>query len=176
AGHRVAIVDAEVRRPVQHEIFGMDRSPGLTEWLHSETPTRAVLRPTSLARVDLLSTGQSLDTPGDALVARGPQVRALLDELRTRYEVVFVDAPPILVVHDTTLLARLADCVLFVVRPNRADQDLLSRARTLLTGAGARVIGCAMNHVDPTALYGYKNYTYEAPRRSRREPAPRTAD
>src|SRR5262249_40445654 len=69
AGHRVAIVDAEVRRPVQHEIFGMDRSPGLTEWLRSETPTRAVLRPTSLARVDLLSTGQSLDTPGDALVA-----------------------------------------------------------------------------------------------------------
>jgi tyrosine-protein kinase Etk/Wzc len=199
-GEPVVIVDAEVRRPVQHTLFGVPRAPGLTDvllaaeqaaprsltpsarpepsppapggWREASTETIVTLpevelasemlagglRPTRVPNLWLLATGQVVPNPGDRLVTALPFLRAALRQLRRDYSVVLVDAPPLLLVHDTALLARLCDGVLFVVSSHRAERDLLARARERLESAGASVLGTALNSVDPGRVYGYDTY------------------
>lgn len=156
AGQRVLVLDGEVRRPVQHLIFGVAREPGLTESLR-ETAIRPPF-PTQVRNLEVLPTGGAVGEPGDAIVSRLARVREVLDELRSRYDLVLIDTPPVLLVHDTALFAKLADAVVLVVNSNRTDREILARARQLLASAGANVVGTVLNHVDPGAVYGYRAY------------------
>jgi len=69
-----------------------------------------------------------------------------------------LDAPPLLLVHDAALLAGMVDGVIFVVSSQRADAELLGRAKKLLADAKANVLGVVLNHVDPERVYGYGKY------------------
>jgi capsular exopolysaccharide synthesis family protein len=156
AGERVLVLDGEVRRPVQHTIFDVPRAPGLTESL-AGTSIAAPFR-TRIPNLEVLTTGREIDVPGDAIVSRLSRMKAILNELQSRYDIILIDTPPILLVHDTALFAKMADGVVLVVNSNRSDAELLGRARQILAAAGARVVGTVLNHVDPTAVYGYRAY------------------
>jgi len=145
-----------VRRPVQHLIFGVAREPGLTETL-SGTTIQPPLR-TQIPNLEVLPTGAGIREPGDAIVSRLARVRQVLDELRKRYDLVLIDTPPVLLVHDTSLFAKLADAVVVVVNSNRTNREVLARTRQILGSAGANVVGTVLNHVDPSAVYGYRAY------------------
>jgi polysaccharide biosynthesis transport protein len=199
-GDPVVVVDAEVRRPVQHSLFGVPRAPGLTDillgaeqaaprpaalparresdkagvggWREATAERTATLaevelpagllagglRPTRVPNLSILTTGQLVPNPGDRLVTALPFLRAVVRQLRDEFPVVLVDAPPLLLVHDTAYLAKLCDGVLFVVSSHRAERDLLARARERLETSGANVLGTALNSVDPGRVYGYDTY------------------
>jgi len=153
-GRRVLLVDAELRRPVQHTIFGVDRAPGLADALGSNRKLSALVRPSGVANLDLITTGTPLPNPGDFLATALPRFIAEIQALRGgHHDVLLLDSPPLLLIHDTVLLGTLVDGVVFVINANRRSPEGLQRARSILDGSGAKVLGVVLNYVEPLASY-----------------------
>ena len=99
--------------------------------------------------------------PNPAEVLSSPLAAELLRKLRTEFDYVLVDSPPLLSVADSRILATMTDAAVLVTRAFETPYDLVQRARSLLYGAGARVLGVALNDVDLTRDgFGYQHYHY----------------
>jgi capsular exopolysaccharide synthesis family protein len=97
--------------------------------------------------------------PNPAEVLSAPLTFELLRRLRGEFEYVLVDSPPLLSVADSRILATAADAVVLVVRAFSTPYDAVRRARSLLYGAGARILGVALNDVDVRRDgYAYNHY------------------
>ena len=180
-GLEVLLVDCDVRRPKLHGLFRVPRSPGLLDLLappngakgsqvrslsfgqdsaDGHDPLEHVLRPTPIRGLSLLSCG-ALPTNASNLLS-GVRMRALLQELNHRFDVVILDTPPVLATADAGILGSLADGVLLVVRAGETDKSAAQRAYSQLTNVGARVLGAVLN--DPkgaVSQYGDYYYPYE---------------
>ena len=95
-GARV-LVDADVRSPSQHEIFGISLAPGLVEYVAEGLPLETVVQRVSV-QLDVLTAGQRVARPSD--VSHSPRIRELLREAAGAYDVVIVDTPPVLATAD----------------------------------------------------------------------------
>ncbi|HEX6912684.1 MAG TPA: polysaccharide biosynthesis tyrosine autokinase, partial [Longimicrobium sp.] len=102
-GLRVALVDADLRRPRMHGVFGLPRTPGLTEVLQNEAPLEEALRPTSVEGLHVLGAGRLVAAVSELL--GGAAMGRLLRELNARYDVVVLDTPPVLAAADAEILA-----------------------------------------------------------------------
>jgi capsular exopolysaccharide synthesis family protein len=157
-GMRTLLVDAEVRRPGAHLLFGVDLVPGLSDLMDQPVAARDVVRTTAIANLSVLTAGTPLHDIHEAISRWAPALARQLEELKRDYDVVLIDSPPIGIVHDAAVLAQLADRVLFVVNGLRVDVEQLQNAKRLLDGAGARVVGSVLNHMDPYGIYERSPY------------------
>jgi len=157
AGERVLLVDADLRRPVQHRLSGCERSPGLGEFLKSDesVPPTGLIRSGVSPRLDLITSGE-LEDP--ALGHKDlPRLRQLFASLRPSYDWILVDAPPAVGVSDTSLLAGAVDGVVLLVQHRRNPQSMVLRAKTILAAIGTPLLGAVFNQV-PTG--GGEDYSY----------------
>jgi Mrp family chromosome partitioning ATPase len=97
--------------------------------------------------------------PNPAELLSSPIVAPLLSELRSQYDYVILDSPPVLSVSDSRILSTLTDAVVFVVRAERTPFDLVRRARSLVIGSGARVLGVVLNDAEIQRSGQYR-FTY----------------
>ena len=165
-GTSVLLVDADLRIPRLHEIFGVAESPGIADALVDlENPFRFVFR-TEIPRLHLLRGGKSVEFPNEMLSS--PEFERLLAKLCSGYQVVIIDTPPAGLVSDALPLARQADGVIMVVRRGRVPRDLAVKTMGQLRQLGARVLGVALNDVPRGKDYGSGYYDD----RRRKTPAP----
>ncbi len=158
-GRRVLIVDADLRCPMQHVLFGLAREPGLTSVLSGARPPKELIQHTSIPGLDVLSCGPNTAAPAELLDSR--VFRLLLEKLKTRYHRILVDSPPLGVVADASILATACDATLLVVNARRSTRIGLLQARESLAGVRGRVIGGVINGArvrGPGASYGYAGY------------------
>jgi non-specific protein-tyrosine kinase len=131
------------------------------------TDVADALNPTTVARLQLLPAGARPPNPAELLGSR--RMREVLDALGRLVDVMVFDTPPLLAVTDAAVLAGRADGVLLVASAGETHRGALARARAMLDSAGARVLGVALNRVDPSSGYyygyGYAAYYGEAPPR-----------
>lgn len=165
-GYSSLIVDADLRRPVQHTIFDLDNSIGLTNYLTSEVPLEQVIMPTSVENLWLLPSGL---LPSDAVgILNSQRMSDLIAELKTRYDVIFFDSPPMLGVSDASVLASEVDQTIIVVQHRRFPRAMLTRVKQAIVGVGGTVLGVVLNNVDlkhDQNYYYYTNYYgYYSPR------------
>jgi Mrp family chromosome partitioning ATPase len=106
----------------------------------------------------VLAAGSNTGNENDIISMCFDRVRSLMADLKKEYRFIVIDCPPISLVHDAAVLARLADTVLFVVNSNRADKEMLLNSRDLLESSGAHVIGAVLNHVEPIGIYKTNKY------------------
>jgi capsular exopolysaccharide synthesis family protein len=168
AGRRTLLIDADLRRPRQHAIFGGRRKPGLTDvailgtpldtGLHRIAPATADPSGSGPARLDALFAGTAPPSPVDFL--NSTTLGALLDRLVDGYDCVIIDTPPVLVSADAVVLAARVDGVVIVARMGKTDWRALTEARRLLGQAGARVLGTVANELSVARGYGYARYRY----------------
>lgn len=158
-GVSTVLVDADMRAPVQHAQFGVERSPGLSDYLRADKPVDGILRPTTLDALVLLPAGGR--PPDPAVLLDSPAMDRLLAALRERFDAVVVDAPPILSASDSTLLAPRMDGVIIVVRAGRSEKDAIAAAIEQMRQVGAAVLGMVVNDArgEPTyrAPYAEEN-------------------
>jgi len=99
--------------------------------------------------------------PNPAEILSSPLTADLLRNLRAQFEYVLVDSPPLLSVADSRILATLVDAVVLVARAHATPYDVVRRARTLLYGSGARILGVALNDMDiERHSFGSQQYQY----------------
>lgn len=169
SGLRTALVEGDLRRPQVAESFGLENTVGLTTVLVGRVGLQEAMQETEVPGLDVLASGARPPNPAE-IVQTGAMER-LVSDLRQEYDVVLVDAPPLLPVADAAILALLADGALLVVRHGRTGQDQLRAAVDRLDVVGARLFGTVLSMAPRRAAgrygYGYEYGTSERRRRRR---------
>jgi capsular exopolysaccharide synthesis family protein len=165
-GYSTLIVDADLRRPVQHEFFAKENELGLTNYLTTEIALDKVIFPTGVENLSLLPSGVlAADAVG---ILNSQRMSDLIAELKTRYDMIFFDSPPMLGVSDASVLASEVDQTIIVVQHRRFPRAMLTRVKQAIIGVGGTVLGVVLNNVDlkhDQNYYYYTSYnTYYHPR------------
>ena len=165
AGHKVVMVDADLRKGHLHRQLVLEREPGLTELVRGEIALDEVIKKTDFAGLDVITAGARPPNPSELLVHQN--FSNLVAELSQRYDYVIMDAPPVLAVTDPTDIARQAGTTLLVARAGRHPIGELEQTVSALKKGGITPRGFVFNAVDTTRAkyrygyrYGYGRYMY----------------
>jgi polysaccharide biosynthesis transport protein len=146
-GSKVVIVDCDMRRPSCHRAAGVKNSPGFVQCLTGRVQlSEAILPVNGVPNLSIIPCGPIPPNPAEVLSS--PLTAELLKRLLAEFEYVLVDSPPILSVADSRILATITDAVVLVTRAYETPYEVVRRARGLLYGAGARILGVALNDVN----------------------------
>lgn len=146
-GSKVVVVDCDMRRPSCHRAAGVKNSPGFVQCLTGRTQlSEAILPVNGVPNLSIIPCGPIPPNPAEVLSS--PLTADLLKRLLAEFEYVLVDSPPILSVADSRILATITDAVVLVTRAYETPYEVVRRARALLYGAGARILGVALNDVN----------------------------
>jgi capsular exopolysaccharide synthesis family protein len=159
AGQRTLIIDADLRNPAQHKIFGIDNDLGLVNLLSGSASLKEAVVSTEVANLHVLPSGPVPLNPSELLSSQS--FLALLEELATRYDYVIIDSPPVLSVTDAGILGAVGDMTVLVLRWNRSTAKAGQDARDVLLSVGARIFGGIVNDVPRN--YGRPAYYYGKP-------------
>jgi tyrosine-protein kinase Etk/Wzc len=157
-GRPTLLLDADMRRPVQHRQFEVPQTPGLSDCLLADELLDGVIHPTMLESLFVLPAGSQPQNPAELLDS--PQMDRLLEALRTRYDAVIIDSPPVLAVTDSAVLAPKTDGVILVVRAEKSDKDAIALAIQQLRQVDAEILGIVINDAKAEGSYHsyYKEY------------------
>ncbi len=152
--HRTILVDADLRRPVLHEIFGVSNERGLTTmFVDPQARAEPPLVEVGVENFWLLPSGPLPPNPADLLGSR--RMEEIMALLRSRADVLVFDAPPVLVVTDAAVLGMKVDGVLLVVVAGRTRREQARQARELLERARVRVVGAVLTDVPRSMVRRY---------------------
>jgi capsular exopolysaccharide synthesis family protein len=151
---RVLLVDADMRHPGQHKIFGIPRSPGLTEAILSRLELHALTQPIAgVPGLHVLTAGMPVPRAGD--ITGSEAVREMLRQASEEYDVVAIDTPPVLLAADAAHLAADPSVnVVFVVTKKQGTRRV-TRAVAKLQLVGANLLGFVVNREGDLSEYGY---------------------
>ncbi|MDP2314409.1 MAG: polysaccharide biosynthesis tyrosine autokinase [Pseudomonadota bacterium] len=155
-GKRVVIVDCDLRRPTQHKSFPtLANDRGVSSVLSQTMPLADAIQATPVANLSILTSGPLPNNPGR--LVESLRLRQMLQELARSFDMVLVDAPPILAVGDALNLGRASKGTIIVVESGRTTRRMVADLRSRIDGSGFEPIGVVLNKVDGRAS-GYGNY------------------
>ncbi|ABC64531.1 GumC family protein [Erythrobacter litoralis] len=162
-GRKVLVVDADLRRPSQHSMFGVSREVGLTNILTRQVaPAEAIQN--VLENIDLVPSGPL--PPSVPEYFTGPSFVEFRNWAREKYDIVIFDGPPVMGLADTVLLGQKIEHLIFMVEAGLASQGRMAAAIRRLRNNEVEIDGAVLNKFDPhSAGYGYEYgyyYSYEA--------------
>lgn len=144
-GNKTILVDANLRTPRQHLLWGLSNDSGLSNMMQEERLlAQPPLQPSGVDDLDILTAGTLPANPADLLVSR--RMGDIITILKSRAAYVLFDSPPVLSATDAALLGNKLDGVLLVVRQNKTRRDDVSKARAALEQVQAKIIGAVMTH------------------------------
>ncbi|MEI7880836.1 MAG: polysaccharide biosynthesis tyrosine autokinase [bacterium] len=172
AGKKVIVIDSDMRRPTQHKMFKVSNRIGLADVLMDKVGIDAAIVPNAVGTVDFMPSGKLPSVAHGILSAQ--RLRALIDMLKTRYDYVFFDSPPIMGVSDAAILCSEVDGVLLVIQHRTYPRAVSLRAKTMVDNAGGNLLGVVLNNLNVTRDYyyyhnAYYNYSYGSARDRRQE-------
>jgi capsular exopolysaccharide synthesis family protein len=145
-GAKVLAVDADLRRPTMHQHFGIPKTPGLTDLIVGKSQASQSIQATRYKGLQVLPCGYVPPNPAELLGSRS--MREVVAALRTHYEWVIIDTPPILAMADTPVLCPIVDGVVLVVGSEVSGRPAIQRALDQISGVGGKVTGVVLNKVD----------------------------
>ncbi|BAZ54053.1 lipopolysaccharide biosynthesis protein [Nostoc sp. NIES-4103] len=155
-GRKVLLIDADLRRPVQHKIWELMNSKGLSNLIIGQAEITTAVK-NVMDNLDVLPSGVLPPSPGSLLDSL--RMATLMETFASKYDFVIVDAPSINVAADAVTLGQMADGVLFVVRPGVVDSVNADFAKEQLEKSGQNVLGQVVNGVivnnEPYSYYYY---------------------
>ena len=155
-GYNVLVVDADLRRATQHTFFETDNSFGLTDYLLGRAEIDEIIKTTKIDNLSFIPAGH---LPGEAVgILNSQRMTDLIAKLKSQYDLVFFDSPPILGVSDGSVLASEVDITIMVVQHRRFPRIMLQRVKQAVLNVGGRLIGVVMNNVDSKHDDGYSYY------------------
>jgi len=165
-GGKVLIIDADMRRPRLHSVFGIENAGGLSSVLSNDLnddEVLALVRYDEKTNLNLLTSGPVPPNPAELIGSE--QMAKLLKTLQNHFTHVVVDSPPIASFTDGVLIASMVDGVILVVHAGKSSRQVVKRSRQLLQEIGARVLGVVLNKVNLRAednYYYYQSYYHRS--------------
>lgn len=159
AGNRVAVVDSDLRKPMQHRIFHLENRRGLTNCIMQQAEPEEFMQKTAIDNLKVLTSGPIPPNPAEMLASERSQ--ELWGKLSAAYDFVLLDSPPILAVADASILSTQVDGVILVIHSAHTRIDLAREAKEQLLKANAHIIGAVLNQVNMESKeYQYYYYYY----------------
>jgi len=175
AGHgglKTLLLDADLRRPSLHRFFGIERDRGLSDILIDGYDTKEAIRSTHIDKLDVLTSGTAYDNPSSVFDAEG--IGLILEDLKFYYDLILVDAPPLMPVSDPMLLSSKVDAILLVVKAGSTDRAVVRKAIDGMGSYRDKVLGVVLNNLDNKLPYyydySYYGYEYKPSKKSGKRP------
>ena len=157
------LIDFDLRRPRLHRIFNVAKSRGLADILGLQLPLKTCIKRTSIPNLLLLTSGDIQGNPLNLL--KSDKIENFFMEVRSFFDHVIVDSPPVIPVCDSLLLGRVVDNVLFVVKAGTTPKVVVKRAIEIFYDVKVEISGIVLNNVNnvlpyyyDSDYYGYKYY------------------
>ncbi len=159
-GRRVLLIEADMRRPRAADYLGLERAVGLSNILAGQVSVHDVMQPWGTDGLMVLPSGSVPPNPSEMLGSQN--MVNLLTEMRTMFDLVVIDTPPLLPVTDGAVASTLADGVLVVVRYGKTTRHQINAALYSLEAVDARVLGCVFSMMPRKGAgeSGYDGYGY----------------
>jgi len=154
AGNMALLCDFDFRRPIVHNMFSIDRSPGITDYLLGKVPLHQAMRKVQGTNLVIMPAGEAVVNPLELLNLR--EVRQMMEDLPSLFNWVVLDSPPLLFAADANLLSTISDGTMLVVRIGHTTIDSITRAMQSL--CHDNVVGIVVNGARRGELYS--KYTY----------------
>ena len=192
-GRKVLLIDGDFRRPVISRVFGIDLVPGFTDVILKKCETQQAIRSAadamtgkmiagnetkaaSLSNLHLLASGTSVTNPSELIESK--VVAEMIKSFSADYDVILIDAPPVLAATDATIWSSIADGVVLVYQVGRVARGPLKRAKAQLDNVRANILGIVMNgfkaDISPDFGYHDRYYYYSGGYGSRKPKPPAT--
>jgi succinoglycan biosynthesis transport protein ExoP len=174
-GNRVILVEADLRKPSIHKLFGVSNENGLKDLL--VIPDLSIINSLKSTKVDNLKILPSGSEQLSSVEALGSErMKNIIKELSSLADVVLFDCPPALMFSDTFLLGKLVNGVVIVSRVGRTRTELLKRVVNELRMAGINLLGVVIQHRENSEIYGYRYYHYYSDSKTNGENADFSSD
>ena len=158
-GRRILLLDADMRRPTVHKIFGISGQVGLSSILTGGAKVSDAVYTTVQSNLFVIPGGPIPPHPSELLGSA--LMQDLLGKWRDAYDHVIIDTPPVIAVTDAVMLSAQVDAVLLVIRSGQTTAALVRRTRDLLRSVNANILGLVVNAADLTSP-DYYNYYYKS--------------
>jgi capsular exopolysaccharide synthesis family protein len=157
-GHQVLVVDADLRRPACHKALRVQNGPGLTDVLAGLIDLEPAIKTTAVPNLSLLNCGSIPPNPTELIGSK--KMDETLRTLKTRYDFVLVDSPPVVPVSDAVDLSTLVDGVVLVVRGQQTPKHLAKMAVAQLNNSHTTILGVVLNRIDIRSADYAEYYRY----------------
>lgn len=158
SGKSVIIVDADLRKPTQHKVWGIDNSIGLTNILLGDLGISTALQSSPMKNLHIITTGPIPPNPAELLGSQ--RMTTLLTSFKEHADIIIIDTPPVIAVTDAALLAPQVDGVVLVVASGQAKIEAAQRAKQMLLNGKAKILGTMLNMVEEDSQDYYYYYYY----------------
>lgn len=160
-GKRVLIIDGDMRKPTMHHTFNVPNTRGLSSVLTRQAILKTAIKATKVENLDILPCGPIPPNPAELLGSNS--MDALIAQLKEMYDLIIVDAPPILSVTDGQILANKCEGTILVINSGETQKEKAVKAKELITQSKSRLIGAILNNFviprnsDYLVYYGDEN-------------------
>jgi capsular exopolysaccharide synthesis family protein len=155
AGQKTLILDADFRKPMQHNIFEFENGKGLSSVFAGAISLEEAIQAGPVKGLDILSCGLEVPNPSEMLNS-DTFAETLKEKLSKRYDRIIIDSPPVGLVADSQILAAICDITLLVLRAEKSTRRHSQQARDVLLSVGGRLLGAVVNDVPQRhSHYGY---------------------
>jgi tyrosine-protein kinase Etk/Wzc len=157
-GSKVLLIDSDLRRPILHSIFNIDRRVGLSNVLVGRATIEEAAQTTEIENLFVMPCGTLPPNPSELLGSTA--MRKTLEAMKEKFDIVLFDSPPIIAVTDAAVLSSQLDGVILVIKSGQTDREAAFRAYTLLKNVKTRILGALLNGVHIESMYGSYYYYY----------------
>ena len=159
---KVVIIDADMRHPSLHTIFDLDGTSGLSDLLDKdlkEAEILSVIQKDKESGLHVLPAGPIVYNPAELLIS--DRLRHLVTILRSNFDYIILDSPPLAFFTDGVLLSTVADGVILVAESGKSSRELLRQARRVLHDAGSTILGIVLNNTMQDSKGAYYYYYHQ---------------
>ncbi|MGE7771279.1 CpsD/CapB family tyrosine-protein kinase [Viridibacillus arvi] len=159
-GRKVLLVDADLRKPTVQHTFEKLISPGLTNYLISQWEIDEVITKSGIKGLDIITSGPIPTNPAELLGSTS--MNKLIEEIKSKYDMVIFDSPPVLSVSDTLILSEKCDGTILVISSGATEKGHAVKAKEVLQASKANIIGTILNNFKLEKGHYYYQYYGEA--------------
>ncbi len=153
---KILLIDADLHKPSLHYYLNIQAENGLADVLTKDLPIDSVLHQTKINNLTFLPAGNLSDNPSDLL--ESTKMKNLIEKLKTEYDMIFIDTPPIIVLTDAGIVASMCDGAFLVVKVGKTNREIIDRAVRLLKNSNSNIEGTILTNIEyyiPTYIYKY---------------------
>ena len=163
-GKKTLLIDSDLRKPVIHNVFNIDKNSGLTSYLSGSLDINEIINKSDIDNLDLVTSGVIPPNPSELLDSN--EMINFIDNVRKDYDIVLFDSPPLVAVTDAFVLLKYINQFILVVRPGKTERGALERVISSTIQSNAKITGVVMNAMSEEHSYGsgyyYNYYQYYA--------------
>lgn len=155
---KVVLLDLDLRRPRIHRLFSIENKDGIADYMLGNIDKAKLIKKTDFTNVDIINRGSQVEN--SALILTSDKLKNLIEELKSEYDYVLLDCPPVLAVSDYMHIAKLSDGVIFNIAYGITKKNQVRESVSQLRKNNINIIGSIFTFYDPKRSNNYKDYSY----------------